>query len=316
MNLFSSFIDSVKKSSHIALLAHKDPDFDTLSACAALGLIAKKYNCSVDLIIPNSDPVILNYFPFPILNATFTKLPDLIIICDTSSFNRVFFPSEFKDIPIALFDHHQGGNISATFSFVDSTAPSCCDLVLDIIHSFDKTLLTPEIAQLLFDGLVADTLSFRTSGVSPTTFNRAALLIEYGAKPMTSHIRLIQKQTPADFIFKTQLMSRVAIDATSSCAYLLVTEQELLDAKKTKGTLEGIGNEFISSMFINSSILVYALNSGHTKVSLRSNTVNVYEIAKNNGGGGHICAAGFETTKSPEQIIKELLETFSSKNTF
>jgi phosphoesterase RecJ-like protein len=312
MNSFASFLDSVKNASHITLLAHKDPDFDTLSACAALGLVAKKYDCSIELIIPNTDPVNLSYFPFSIQSGFFSKTPDLIVICDTSSINRVFFPEEFKNIPIALFDHHQGGDIAATLRFVDNKAPSCCDLIFDVIHSYDNALITTEIAQLLFDGLVADTLSFRTSGVLPKTFSRAAKLLECGAQPLISHQRLTAKQTPADFIFKTQLMSRVNIDHQKSCAYLSVTEQELQAANRTKGTLEGIGNEFIANMSINTSILTYTLNSGKTKVSLRSNTVNVYEIAKNNGGGGHICAAGFETTKTAPIIIDELLKSLSS----
>jgi phosphoesterase RecJ-like protein len=312
MNSFASFLDSVKTATHITLLAHKDPDFDTLSACAALGLIAKKFDCSIELIIPNTEPVTLSYFPFPVQSGFFTKTPDLIVICDTSSINRVFFPQEFKNIPIALFDHHQGGDIAATLRFVDNKAPSCCDLIFEIIHSYDKNLITSEIAQLLFDGLVADTLSFRTSGVLPTTFSRAAQLLECGAHPLISHQRLTAKQTPADFIFKAQLMSRVNIDHQKSCAYLSVTEQELQAANRTKGTLEGIGNEFIANMSIDTSILTYTLNSGKTKVSLRSNTINVYEIAKNNGGGGHICAAGFETNKPAHVIVDELLNVLSA----
>ena len=180
-------------------------------------------------------------------------------------------------------------------------------MIASILYNHDKKLLSPEIAQLLLDGLVADTLSFRTSGVQPTTFNRAAILLEHGAKPLTTHHRLTQKQTPEDFIFKTQLMSRVQINIDASCAYLLVTEQELLDAHKTKGALEGVGNEMLSGMFINTTMLVYTMNSGQTKVSLRSNMSNMYELARQRNGGGHIAAAGFTTEKQPQEIVSELL---------
>lgn len=304
---FKKFIHALKPSTHVIFLAHRDPDFDTLSACAALGLIAKKNGCSVELVIPNTEEVCLDYFPFLIQSATYSKKPDLLVICDTSNLDRVYFPAEFQGVDLALFDHHQGGNIPATFKHVDNTAPSCCDLIADILYTYDKTLLTPEISQLLLDGLVADTLSFRTSGVQPTTFNRAAKLLEHGAKPLTTHHRLTQKQTPEDFIFKTQLMSRVQIDNDASCAYVFITEQELAAAGRTKGALEGMGNEMLSGMFINTTALVYTANNGQTKVSLRSNTSNMYEIARQNGGGGHIAAAGFTTDKKPQEIMSELL---------
>jgi len=313
MTNFQAFLDVIKTTPHIALLAHKDPDFDTLSACAALGLIAQPFGCSLELIIPNKEEIELDYFPFKIQGGFYNQKPDLLIICDTSSIERVFFPEEFRSVPIAHFDHHQGGNIKATYSFVDNTAPSCCDLILKVITEHHAELMTAEIAQLLLDGLVADTLSFRTSGVKPETFERAAKLLEYGATPLTTHHRLTQKQQPADFIFKAQLMSQVKIDTKASCAYVMVTEQELIDAHKTKGALEGMGNEILSGMFINTSVLIYAMNNGETKVSLRSNTTNVYEIAKTNGGGGHICAAGFVSAKKPQEIIDSLLETLTAQ---
>jgi phosphoesterase RecJ-like protein len=313
MTNFKSFLDVIKTKPHIALLAHKDPDFDTLSACAALGLIAEYFGCSLELIIPNKEEIELDYFPFKIQGGFYNQKPDLLIICDTSSIDRIFLPEEFRSIPIAHFDHHQGGNIKATYSFVDNMAPSCCDLILKIITECDETLMTTEISQLLLDGLVADTLSFRTSGVRPETFERAAKMVRYGALPLTTHHRLTQKQQPSDFVFKAQLMSQVKIDTNASCAYVMITEQELINAHKTKGALEGIGNEILSGMFINTSVLIYAMNNGQTKVSLRSNTTNVYEIARINGGGGHICAAGFVSEKKPAEIISSLLEILTTK---
>lgn len=313
LNMFKTFIAALQPNMHIALLAHRDPDFDTLSACAALGKIIQSFGCSVELIIPNTEDVTLDYFPFSIQSATYTKKPELLVICDTSNINRVFYPEAFHHIPIALFDHHQGGNITAKFRLVDTTAPSCCDLIADLLHEYNKELITKEIAQLLLDGLVSDTLSFRTSGVLPTTLMRAAYLLEHGAKPMTTHQRLTQKQSPDDFVFKTKLMSHLKVNAAASCAYLLVTEQELLNAHKTKGVLEGVGNEMLSGMFINTTIIVYTMNCGQTKVSMRSNSTNVYELARARGGGGHIPAAGFTSMDTPEKIIANLLAELSTE---
>lgn len=310
---FKFFIQELKPNTHVILLAHRDPDFDTVSACAALGLIAQQFGCSIELIIPNTEQVILEDFPFAIQSATHSKKPDLLIVCDTANIDRIYFPNEFLNVRMALFDHHQGGNINATYRMVDSNAPSCCDLIADILYTYDKKLLSPEIAQLLLDGLVADTLSFRTSGVKPETFTRASFLLSAGAKPLISHTRLTRRQTPKDFIFKTQLMSRVIIDEAASCAYAMVSEKELIAAGRTKGALEGMGNEMLSGMFINTTMIIYTANNGETKVSLRSNTSNMYELARARGGGGHIVAAGFSTNKKPDVIAAELLAELTAE---
>jgi bifunctional oligoribonuclease and PAP phosphatase NrnA len=46
---------------------------------------------------------------------------------------------------------------------------------------------------------------------------------------------------------------------------------------------------------------------GGTKGSLRSETVDVGEIARRFGGGGHRLAAGYTTPRRPEEARKELL---------
>ncbi|HZC19968.1 MAG TPA: DHHA1 domain-containing protein, partial [Rubrobacteraceae bacterium] len=44
-----------------------------------------------------------------------------------------------------------------------------------------------------------------------------------------------------------------------------------------------------------------------TKASLRSERVNVGEIARALGGGGHKLAAGYTTPKAPQEAKEELL---------
>ena len=45
-----------------------------------------------------------------------------------------------------------------------------------------------------------------------------------------------------------------------------------------------------------------------TAVSLRSETVDVGEIARHFGGGGHRLAAGYTTPRRPNEAREELLE--------
>ena len=290
----------------------KAPDYDTVSSCAALALIAQTFGCTVEITVPNPEQIIVEHLSIPIQSAFFKNKPDLVVVCDTNSVNRIFYPQELHDIPLALFDHHQGGDITGTYRFVETTAPSCCDVVANLIATHDKTMLTPEIAQILLDGIVSDTLFFRTSAVKAETFTRTAVLLECGASPLISHNRLVQKQTPENFMFKTQLLAKMQVDAQASCAYLCVTEKELVAVGKNRNILEGVGNEMLSGMIIDTTLILYQLLDGTTKGSMRSYGTNVYELARTRGGGGHIAAAGFTSTDLPEAILHGLLNELKS----
>ena len=313
MPSFKDFIEKLAQSTNVLFLAHKDPDYDTVSACAALALIAQTLGCRVEITVPNPEPIIVEHLSIPIQSATYKNKPDLIVVCDTNSFNRIFYPTELHGIPLALFDHHEGGDIVAAYRFVETAAPSCCDVIANIIATHDKTMLTPEIAQILLDGVASDTLFFRTGGVTSETFIRSALLLECGARPIVSHNRLIRKQTSENFMFKTQLMARMQIDTAASCAYLIVTEKELVAKGKNRNILEGVGNEMLAGMFIETTILLFELLDGTTKASLRSYTQNMYEIARSRGGGGHIPAAGFTSTATPEATLKSVLDELKNQ---
>ena len=299
LDAFKSFIKLLTSEKNILFLAHKDPDYDTVSACQALALIAQSFGCNVEITVPNTEPIIVEHFSIPIQSATYKNKPD--------STKRIFYPEELHNIPLALFDHHQGGDISSTYTFVETTAPSCCDVIAHLITEYDRRLLTQEIAQMLLDGIVSDTLFFRTSAVAAKTLTRTAILLECGAQPIISHNRLVQKQTPQNFMFKTHLMARMQVDENASCAYLIVTEKELVAAGKDRNILEGVGNEMLAGMFIETTVILFELLDGTTKGSMRSYTKNVYELARSRGGGGHIAAAGFTSTETPDAILKSLL---------
>ena len=51
---------------------------------------------------------------------------------------------------------------------------------------------------------------------------------------------------------------------------------------------------------------------GGTKASLRSESVDVGEIARHFSGGGHRLAAGYTTLKPPHEAREELLEILRS----
>ena len=74
--------------------------------------------------------------------------------------------------------------------------------------------------------------------------------------------------------------------------------------------LEGIVNQLRNTKGVDCAIFMYEVEEGEYKVSLRSNdNVNVSEIAKSFGGGGHVKAAGVTMNGTDKEIVSKLSDS-------
>ena len=81
-----------------------------------------------------------------------------------------------------MIDHHLYQNDLFDLAYIVTNASSSAELTYDLIRTMGAPV-TPEIAEPLYCGLVADTGSFAFEATSPKAHRIAAELVEAGAKP-------------------------------------------------------------------------------------------------------------------------------------
>lgn len=303
----------IKENEKFLIVSHINPEGDAIGSCIALALGLKKMRKSVYILSKDPVPDILKFLPHSdLIN---TKKPsinfDVLILVDCNTIERTGLSSlGGKNIKIkatAIIDHHS--TISPDkrhIIWVDSKASATGEL----IYKFLKALRIPidkKIATNLYTAILTDTGGFQYSNTSVESVRIASDLIEAGAEPwkiakevyesislnclrlLSQMLLTLEKRGKIAWVTVTRLMFK----KTNTCAQ--DTENFVDYPRKVKG--------------VEVAVLFREKAKSRYKVSLRSKgKVNVADIAKTFGGGGHVSAAGCVVNGSLTEVKKKVLK--------
>jgi bifunctional oligoribonuclease and PAP phosphatase NrnA len=298
----------IQKAKKITLLTHKKPDADGISACAALAHMLEKYDKDIEAIYPSpAESDTIQRQPRNVLINKHTIIPDLIIVCDTANYDRMYYPEEFKQIPLINIDHHVSNAIKGNYNFVNPLAASTCDYLFLILKHWDKSCIDKYIAECLLFGMLYDTQVFQTNATQARTLRIAADLMDYGADLYALKTELLCNKNPKIIALWAHVLGSVKITPSGKAAYALVTNADLQELGVTSAGLAGFSNFFAQISGIDVSALFYEIEPGVTSVSLRSKTTDVNALAGKFGGGGHKFAAGITSKKPIHELAQEIM---------
>ncbi|MBM3886340.1 hypothetical protein FJ364_00260 [Candidatus Dependentiae bacterium] len=296
--------------SRITLLTHYNPDGDGVSACAALDHILRRFGKSVETVYPTSLKVEIKRQPEKVLINQHEQLPDLVIMCDTANYDRLYYPDVFHNIPSINIDHHVSSSINATVNFVDPFAPSTCDYLYKILTIIDPNLIDQYVAECLLYGILYDTQSFSIQSTSATVLRIAADLIDKGASYSTLLRELKYNKDMQAIKLWGHVLSSVSYSLSGKAAWLVVHQEELKSFGLTISALSGLENFIAQLSNADATMLFYEDDQGMSKVSFRGKTINVNEVAQKFGGGGHKFAAGLMSKTPLDELVKQVTACF------
>ncbi len=288
---FKNFID---KANSIAISAHINPDGDALGSALGLRKSLELYGKKSEVIKISEVDDYLKFLPqLENYKEPSQKEYDLFIIVDCSEFDRIDKAIEIckKSKKVLVIDHHEGGSIKTDLNIIHSDSPASCELVYEIIKRLNLPI-DKEIATLLYSGLVTDTNRFLYSNISELTFYTAADLYKIGADFEMIYKNLYQNKEISKLQFENHLLNKV--EFKKPYALVGVSQKTCKDFGVQIGDSESVVNMLRDLKGIEVACLVKEYGENEYKISLRSKDyLDVSEIARNNGGGGHIRASGF-----------------------
>lgn len=300
--------NEIKKANKVTFLTHYRPDGDGISACAALSKICEHLCKDIETIYPSKTEFDFKRQPANILIKKYKQIPDLIIICDTANYERLYFPKEFEFIPTINIDHHISNTINATFNFVDGQSSSTCELLYELIKAWNNDLLNKYIAECLLMGILYDSQVFQTQSVESQTLRVAADLMDLGANLFELKTELLANKNPQIINLWGKILKNVQITSKENCAWTKLTQKDMQKYNVTPTCLIGFNNFLSGISNIDITIIFYETKKGQTKVSLRSKKADVNLLASKFGGGGHKNAAGILSDKPIDELVKEILK--------
>jgi phosphoesterase RecJ-like protein len=308
-----SISEILHKKNTVALGGHVNPDGDCVGSCVGLYLYIKKNFPWIDVdVYMEGIPSVFQFLAGAdeIKNQVLdtTKSYDLFISLDCADKERLGFALPlFRNGKMTLcIDHHASNSGYGDVNIIVHDASSTSELVYNLV---DDDGIDVEIANALFMGIVHDTGVFRFGNTSPSTLEVAAALLRKGVKNEEITEKTYYERTYLQTKIIGKALSECELILDDRCLFFVLTAKEMKEHNVITSDLDGIVSQLWLTKDIEVSIFIYELEEGNFKVSLRSSDkVDVSQIAKKFGGGGHKKAAGFQMKESSEVILSKICE--------
>ena len=310
-------VAELRDGERFLLTTHEGPDGDALGSLLALHRILTQLGKdSIMFLAAKEFPLPVEYRFLP-LEEVFHEPPvDLVdrtvVFLDCGNIDRmpVDFLRRRDGGPVLNIDHHHDNTRFGTVNLVDTEASCTAEIVYGIAQRLGAEI-TPAIAGALYVALVTDTGRFMYQNTGPAAHRMAADLIEAGVN-VDDIFRRLYERVPIE---KLRLTAR-ALEHTQrledgALAITYISAEDYAAAGAEEVLTEGIIDYVRALEGTDLAAVVRDRSDGDSsarKVSLRSTSgaIDVSEIARRHGGGGHARAAGFSTDLPYQELVEML----------
>ncbi len=293
----------------ILLFTHENPDGDGIGGMLALYRFLRKKGKNVDMAMKDDVPFVYNFLSDTdkIKKLPLNKEYDLGIIVDAAGVFRAGVEVKAKEF--MRIDHHREGEFYGDYDLVDTTAPSTTTVIARLLREWDKDAIDKEIAQDLYVGLLTDTGSFRHSNITSETFEIGKFLVEKGADPVLISRQVFERNKPEVVQLLQKVLSTLEVHNGGKISSLVVRRDFIEETGTKEEDTEGFVNFAKGLDGIKTAFIMIQKPDRETwRISLRGKgEINVQNVAKALGGGGHKDAAGCRIKGSEKEVKNKVI---------
>ncbi len=304
-----NILEEIKKAESIVILTHENPDGDAVGSSIAMYLGLKKLGKTPDIIIPEFPRAFENLPGIEnIKKESDIKNYDLAIALDTASIKMLNgYSKYFEDAKTKIvIDHHSSNTMFGDYNYVDQDSPACAQLLL-VLFNYLNIEVSKEIGTDILAGIITDTGGFRYDGVTAETFELVAGLCQKGVKVSKVYQKVFASTSKSKFFLHRIALDRLELLDNEKIAFTYITKNDENSVGAENGDYDGIVEQGRDIEGVEISIFLRETEKG-IKASLRSKDyVNVSELCRIFGGGGHIRAAGCTIPGTIEQVKTQIL---------
>ncbi len=305
---------AINRCRNIVVMGHVDPDADCIGAMLAIKLALENETRKIDAVLANQPPDNLFFLPgieqiIPL--EQYQQKPDMILLVDCSDLERAGAEAmieSWRDIPIAVIDHHDSATPMGDLLWIKPAASATCELIYELLKNL-QIPLNKEIATCIYAGIVSDTGCFRYQNTTPECFIYASDLLTYHIDTQLVRVQLFECRTLASIkMIGTAMVSLEEVEP-----WLVMMKLTIADKQKYGARAQDCNNIINYALYKKGAevaLLFDEIEENKVKVSFRSrDNYNVGKIAMALGGGGHVAAAGATMMCSLLECIAQVVET-------
>ena len=288
----------IEKADNILLVSHRGPDGDTLGSASAMALFLRDKFKRVTLFSINEIPEFLRFLQLePFFDPempNFSEL-DLIICLDCAELAQTGIPNELREIsgivPIVNIDHHITNTNYGDLNIINPSASATAEIVYNLLKT-QNVPMSKQMTTALLTGIITDTTYFSNAGTTENAVAAAADLLRSGAKIKEVVENTWCRHSPESLRLWGRILADLHYNPQYKIVVAIIPPQDNFNKPEI---FEGLANFLTSIYDANIIFVIRQENDNFIKCSLRTTKpeINVAELAKRFGGGGHAKAAGF-----------------------
>ncbi len=316
-----SLLSLIRQGNRFLLTSHLSPDGDAVGSELGLARVLRKLGKGA--VVWNRDPMPPLYAPLPGSArihtgeeppAGFPEAFNAVLVLECPSLDRTGLDEKLSasGLPLVNIDHHLGNQHYGQVNWVDTAAPALGEM----IHRLGAALkvgMDEDTATCLYLALVTDTGDFRFANTTAEAFEAAALLVREGARPETVSMWLHESKPEPSLRLLGAMLQTLERHDGGRIATAVLTRDMFAQAGAGPGDSEGLVDYPRSIAGVQAVAIVREVEGDRYKVSLRSRgDVDVEQVARKHGGGGHKNAAGFTTDGSLSELRERLVSEIAA----
>lgn len=317
-------LEKIEQSKKILITSHIDPDGD--SFCSQLALANFLDSLKKPYEIFNQGEISSKYLFLDEKRRIKNKKTaqdllsspkdfDLVITIECSNLDRIGWVKNLipEDSFLINIDHHQDNTFFGSINYVDLKASATGEMIYDIMKafgfSFDK-----KTAELIYVAIMTDTGRFRYSNTTPKSLRICADLLGYGVNISFLTEKVYFNFSEPALGLLGAILETLELFAGNKISFLTITYPMLEKFKVPHQDTDGFVEFSLSLEDSKVGALFLETKKGFTQVSLRScDFMDVCQIAKSFGGGGHKNASGFLSKGKIDVVKRKVLDSLLKK---
>jgi bifunctional oligoribonuclease and PAP phosphatase NrnA len=307
--LITKIRDQLKQAKNVLVISHQRPDGDAIGSLLAVGLGLRTAGKDVQMVIKDGIPENFLFLEGSELVITQPqKKYDYIIVVDSAEAERTNTELNHT-IPDLNIDHHKTNTLFAKLNLIESNAVATAEILAYYLPDLGYKITKP-IADALLTGIVTDTIGFRTTNVNPHVLRLVANLMELGGDLANIYYKTIVEQSLESALYWGSGLSKIRMDDGLVWTTLTLEDRRSAgypsrddaDLVKILSAIEGA----------KIAVILTEQTEGYVKISWRlcgsvDLDLDVSDIAKKFGGGGHKAAAGADVKGLLDDVLEKVL---------
>lgn len=302
----NEIIQIINEKDNFVITSHHHPDGDAIGSSLALYLALKSLGKKVDIIIddvPKKFKYLSGYYD---IKNDADREYDVGFVLDNSIIDRINIPCLVNKMKfMVVIDHHASNSLYGDINYV--LPLSSCSMVIYKLLKQLNIKIDKDIASAIYTGIITDTGCYRNKNVDYDTFVISSELskIVDVTEIIKNSIGTISK---SEFLLRKVGIDNLEFYMNNKIAITSISYDEVIKCNGTKDECSGLVNIPREIDGVEVAVLIRYFPD-EIRVSLRSNNIDVNEVAKKFGCGGHKFAAGisFNPLSEHDKIKKDII---------